>query len=348
MKLKKEFFILIGIILILVVFLILSGNRNRMKYRIPKLETLNQEEVDKIEIEKGEQKIVLAAREDGWKLLPKEYPVEKTKVDDMLEVITGLTLTELASEKEDYTRYELDEDKKISVKTYKGDKLIRSFDVGKTSSTYSHTYVRLDKNKRVFHARNSFRSTFDQELEDLRDKHVMTFDKNEISKILLTGGELEEELFLEKKAVPVEPPPGETEPLKEEEKPEEEKTEAEKPAEEKPAAPSEEDAWLLADGTQAKKTEINSLLTHVSDLSCDSFIEDKTKEDFSTPLFTLVLTGNKEYTLKIFDKGEDENAKYPALSSESPYPFWLTKYSAERVMKKKDDLFEKPKEEKEG
>lgn len=336
MKIKKEFIVLSGIILALILVLIFTGDRERVTYRIPKLDTIDREEIDRIEVEKAGEKVVLSTAEEGWKILPGEYPADKSKVDDMLEIITGLTLTELASEKENYDRYDLDDGSRISVKAFKNDTLLRAFHVGKTSSTYSHTYVRLDDGKRVFHARESFRSTFEQETEDLRNKKVMAFDKNEISRISLTGGELEEPLILEKKAVPVETPPEEAETENEEEKTEEAE----------PAPPAEEEAWMLGDGTLAKKTEVDSLLSHVSDLSCDSFIEDKSKEDFTEPLFTIVLTGNKEYTLKIFDKGEEENAKYPVLSSESPYPFRLTKYNAERIMKKKDDLFEKEEEEK--
>ncbi len=57
------------------------------------------------------------------------------------------------------------------------------------------------------------------------------------------------------------------------------------------------------------------------------------------PVFNITLKGTKEYTLRIFAKQEGDNGKYPALSSESGFPFLLATYGAERIIKKPKDLF---------
>jgi len=318
MRLKKEYVILLGIIVMLLVYLIFGSNRNKMSYKVPKLERIESSEIDKIEISKAEEKIILTGKGDIWKILPQEYPADYDKVKEMLDVIGNLTLTELTAEKKDYMRYELDEGKKIGVRAFKGDQILREFDVGKPSSTYSHTFVRVQKDPRVYHARNSFRSTFDQERKDLRDKVVMKFDKNEITAVEITTGEKNYQLA--RKMVPLE--------IQHEEQEDKDQ----------PSAPKEEESWVMPDGKKAQKTEIDSLFSQLSNLRCDEFIEGKAPEDFRDPLYSVTLKGNKDYILRIFKKEKEEDDKYPAISSESSYPFLLSSYSAERVMKKPEDF----------
>lgn len=318
MRLKKEYVILFGIIVVLLVYLIFSSNRNKMTYKVPKLDRIEKSEIDRIEISKAGEEIIIAGKGDVWKIMPQEYPADYDKVKGMLDVIENLTLTELSAEKKDYMRYELDEAKKIVVKAFKGDQLLREFDVGKPSSTYSHTFVRVGKDPRVYHARNSFRSTFDQERMDLRDKVVMKFDKNEITGVeIKTGGET---YRLARKMVPLEIQPEEQE------------------DKDQPSAPKEEESWVMPDGKKAQKTEIDSLLSQLSNLRCDEFIEGKVAEDFKDPLYSVTLKGNKDYVLRIFKKEKEDDDKYPALSSEISYPLLLSSYNAERIMKKPEDF----------
>ncbi|MGD2295449.1 MAG: DUF4340 domain-containing protein, partial [Candidatus Aminicenantes bacterium] len=186
MKPKKEYLILIGIIAILLVFLLISGRKNKMSYSVPDLESINLDEITKIEISKSGDTIVLTGKEDKWTILPQEYPADSDKLSNMLDVIGNLTLTELAAEKKDYERYELDEGKKIRIRALKGEEAVREFDIGKVSSTYRHTFVKVGKDSRVYHARGSFRSTFDFDRPELRDKSVMAFDKNAVTEVRIS------------------------------------------------------------------------------------------------------------------------------------------------------------------
>jgi hypothetical protein len=329
MKMKKEYLILSGVIVVLLIFLILSSGKNKMSYEVPKLKKIEKNTINKIEITGKDKEIILTGKEENWKLMPKDYPAASNLVEDMLETIENLALTELASEKKDFHRYELDEEKKITVKAYRDDELVREFDIGKISSTYSHTFVKMDDDTRVYHARKSFRSTFDKKVADLRDKSVMTFDNNDITEVkIVQDGETFE---FAKKVVQVEE--------KVEEKPEEKEKDETTPPQ--PKEPKEEISWVMPDGQNGDKSSIDSILSQLSNLTCDEFIEDKTKEDFQNPVYEITLKGVKDYTVQIFAKGEEEGSKYPTLSSGSPYPFFLSTYTAENIMKKKEDLLEK-------
>ena len=315
MKRQKEYMVLAAVILILVVVLLISTGRNKMSYKLPKLDKIDAEVLSKIEITKGDDSLLLERGQEGWSIMPKGYAAERAKVEDMLEVIDNLTLTELVSDKKNYERYELDEENKIHIKAWDKENVLREFYIGKVSSTYSHTYIRIADDANVYHARDSFRSTFEQNESGLRDKSVMDFDAEEITGLTVTGefGTLE----LKREIVPV-------------------LTDSEQ--EDQDAGAGEEEAWLTQDGRRADKSEIDALLSKLSGLKCDSFLDEMEKEILEDPVYTLTAKGAKDYELKIFEKGEDED-EYPALSSENGYPFLLTKWTAESFMKKPEDIF---------
>ncbi len=324
MKFGKEYIIPIVIIVILLAYLIFSGGQNKMSYEVPEMEKIEENEVNRIVITQGDDKIVLKKFKEGWKIMPQEYLANEDKVTRMMTVIKDLSITELTSKKKDYQRYELDKDNKIIVKAFKDDEILREFDIGKISPTYSHTFIKLSDDLNVYSARESFRNDFDVEIEELRNKEVLAFDRNEISKIQIAG---KDEIYqFEKKIHPIE---------KEIEGGPEEK------GKEKPKVYKDEDGWLTPDGEVGSKSEIESFLSRLSSLTCDSFIEEKNKDDFKEPVFEIILKGAKDYSLKIFEKQEKDGGKYPAVSSESEYPFLLSTYNAEDLMKKKDDFLKK-------
>ncbi|MFC2166390.1 DUF4340 domain-containing protein [Acidobacteriota bacterium] len=317
MKLKKEYWVLFGVIVVLLVVLLSSGRRNKMSYRVPDLARVSEENITKIEISSAGETTVLSGKDSSWTILPQEYKADLDKISSMLSIIANLTLTELAAETKDYQRYELDSAKKITVNAYSGDDLVRTFDVGKVSSTYRHTFVRVGEDSRVYVARESFRSTFEVESGDLRDKTVMTFDQNEVTAILIE--QENSTLNFSKTMIPAEAPSLEA-------------------TEETAAQPTEgQEAWQTEDGTTGSKTDIDSIVSQMADLKCDSYIEGKSKDDFTDPIYSVKITGGKDYILQIFAKSEDED-NYPAVTSESPYAVFLPSWKADSIMKKADVL----------
>ncbi len=314
MKRQKEYMVLIAVIIVLVVILIISTGRNKMSYKLPAFDKIDAEALSKIEMSRGDESILLERSQGEWLIMPEKYIADHDKVNDMLDVIENLTLTELVSDKKNYERYELDEENRIHIKAMEKENVLREFDIGKVSSTYSHTYVRVADDANVYHAKESFRSTFEQNESGLRDKSVMEFTAVEITGLILTGefGTLE----LKREIIPVSP---DTE------------------QDEKETSTGEQEAWLTQDGKQTEKSEIDSLLSKLSGLNCDSFLDEKEKENLGNPIYTITAKGAKDYELKIYEKGEDEE-EYPALSSENDYPFLLTKWTAESLMKKPEDI----------
>ena len=202
MKIKIEYIVLAALIICLSLYLIFQKTGD-VEYRLPEIRTINKKDISKIEITSGgENPLVIHKKDDKWLIAPEAYPADPGKVDGMLGVIDELSLTALVSEAENYGRYDLDDDKKINVKSWAKSDLLRSFDIGKAASTFRHTFVRIAEDKRVYHAKENFRSKFDVTTEKLRDKTVLSFNESDIRKLSIVDEE--QTLTLAMTALPAE------------------------------------------------------------------------------------------------------------------------------------------------
>jgi hypothetical protein len=324
MKLKKEYIILALIIIGLSVYLFMRKG-DRTLYELPVLPEVAKKDISKIEISKGDTSIVLNKKDEQWFIGPQQYPADQNKVKAMLDVLESLKLDTAVSESKDYIRYELNDAKKINVKAWQDDTLRRNFDVGKTASTFRHTFVKIDTDDRVFHARENFKNTFDQTTDKLRDNKVLSFETADINEMTITKDQ--SALTLTRTPAP------------------EEKASQTENQGETQTPPAPKMVWQSADGKLGEDANVNRLLSTLSNLRCKSFIDDRKKEDFTTPLYTVQLKGGQNYALSIFAKPKEEDPNYPATSSASDYPFLLAKSISDRIMKNPEDLLKKPKTE---
>ena len=127
MKGKREYIILIAVIVALLLYLFLRKSE-RIRYQLPELPNVAGPEISKIEIAKLNTSIILSKKDKRWYITPQGYPADNDKVKDMLAIIGELTLTDLVSESKNYNRYDLSSDKKITVSAWaEGDRLRREF-----------------------------------------------------------------------------------------------------------------------------------------------------------------------------------------------------------------------------
>ena len=312
MKIKKEYIILPLVIIALSAYLVMRSS-DRTQYQLPDIPQAAAKDISRLQITKGQTSIVINKKDDKWYIAPDEFPADANKVKNMLKAIEKLTLTALVSESKNYNLYDLDEEKKINVKAWQGENLRRDVDLGKTASSFRHTFVRPAGDERVFHARGNFKNNFDFSVDDLRDKLVLALNPADIQLIQVIKDQ--QTLTISKSQAPVVV----------------DNTEAEKKSD--PAPGAKKSVWQAADGRPADETAVNQLLNAVSDLHCEKFINDRQKEDFTSPLFTLQLKGAQEYSLSIFSKTADKDTDFPAVSSGSNYPFLLSGSQVDRIMK---------------
>jgi hypothetical protein len=326
MKIKKEFLIL-GIIICGLLLYIFQRNTDKISYQLPVIPTVAKKEITKIELSKGEPPIVIKKKDDKWYIDPQGFLVDNNKVNDMLDGIEGFSLAALVSESKSYNRYDLDDQNKIQIKAWQGETLKRDFLVGKTASSSLHTFVRLAGDERVYQAQENLRGKFEYTIDNLRDKTVLSFNSSEIQEIKVTKGDKSMTFIRTQQA-------GENRPSEE----------ADTDSAEPPPA-NVKTTWQTADGNKVDETRLDRLLSTLSNLDCQRYIDDRKKEELTDPVYAVMLKGKQDYSLSIFAKSGEGNEHYPAVSSGNDYPFELSNWQAEELLKVPDEIVKKPKGE---
>ncbi len=314
---KKEYIVLGVVIVALIAYLVLHDT-DRTQYQLPSIPAVASQTITQLEIQQQDQSVVLNKRDNTWFIAPRDYPADVNKIDSMLDVVDDLTLTALASEAGSFSRYDLGQDKKITVTARVGTSVARVFEIGKAVSTYQHTFIHLMDDANVYHARGNFRTTFDKTVESLRDKTVLSFEKQQVQKVHISKGGASAEFIL--KTPPIEPGKAQTDEAKDSQ------------------SPPGPEGWYGTDGTKADEETIDGLLGTLIRLKCDSYQEAMTKADLKDPIYTIMLSGAKEATLSIFSKSDPEAGQYPATSSENDYVFSLVGYQEKNIIEKADKL----------
>lgn len=319
MKVKKEYIILIAVIVALSLYLFLRTS-DRVRYELPKLPAVAKTAISKIEIAKKGEAVILHRSNGNWSIGPQEYPADTAKVETMLDIIENLTLTAMVSESGDYTRYQLDDEDRITVRAWTGETLAREFDVGKVAPSYRHTFVRLKGDDSVYHARENLRNTFERGIDDLRDKQVLAFHTADIQEIhLITNGR---SLRCARSASPG--------------------TADQKNTAQGTQLPKEEGIWESPEGDRCNEKTLNRLLATLSKLRCQRYLEKKEKANLLDPIYRIEIKGPKDYHLSLFSKTDGDGKGYPATSSENNYPFLLPEGRAKSIMKAPGEMLEKP------
>jgi hypothetical protein len=308
---KKESIILAVIFVALVLYLVFHKSDN-IHYQLPKISKISQKTISKIEIEKDADKIILTLKDGKWLIMPEQYPADSGMVNQIIDIVNNLSVTALVSESENYLRYELDEKNRIHVKAFAGDDVKREFYIGKTAPSFNHTFIQLEKNPRVYHARDNFRAKFDQTADNLRDKTALSFNMNDIQEVTIEK-EKRQMTFMKKQI------PGEINANKS------------KTPDQKEILPETKLVWLDDSGKNIEELKINNFLSALSGLRCKNYLTNKTKEELKNSIFTAHLKGIKEYSISIFaiEKNKEE---YPATSSQNDYPFTIEKTTADSIL----------------
>jgi len=322
MKLKKEYIALFILIAALSFYLILR-NPDKTHYKLPALSEIPKGEISQIEVLKTNTPIFLNKSGNRWQINPEGYLADADRVNNMLEIIEKLTLTALVSESKNYDRYGLDNQEKITVKAWQKERIKREFYVGKAASSFRHTFVKIAGDHRVYHARENFRSEFDQTVDNLRDKAVLTFEQNEIQEIHIAGSK-QPSMVLRRLQPPVANP-------------------AEQKAQTEDHVPANVDMlWQGPNGEKVDESKLRDMLAALSSLKCDKYIYDKKKTDLTDPVYTLTLKGAQDHILSIFSKTDKDDTHYPAISSGNDDAFFLSDWKAKKIMLPPDEMLKKP------
>ena len=314
---KKEYILLAIVTIVLGAYLYFQDS-DYTQYTLPQPAVLADSDISKIEIAKKDTKLVLNKESKNWTIGEEKYPADTAKIIDLLDAIKEIKLTALISESGNYPRYELGAENKIEVTAFNQDKITRRFDVGKTASSYKHTFIKLDGNKKVYHAAKNLKSTFDISFDKVVDKTVMKLKADAAYAIstLYDGKKYDFGKKMEEIKVDIN---------KDKEKKDE--------TVEKPSEPQE--TWFSAKGDKKDKSVVDAFLKKFSDLKCESFPKGMKKEDLKDPVFAVTIKTDKDYTLSAFKSDKEDT--FICTSSESAFPFMI---SADKI-KELQEAFKK-------
>jgi hypothetical protein len=312
MNVKKEYILLALLIASSMAYLVFKPT-DRIHYTLPGLKALKAEDVTKIEVTRAGHMTLLTKKGKSWYISPGNWRADQTKVSEMLDKLSGLTITDLVSESKSYERYQLDDRNKVILKAFSHNKISRELSIGKTAPTNSHTYIRLPGDNKVYLASGDLPRLFMAPAVELRDMLVLGFASEHITSIeILRAGK---STVLTKEALP-----------------------ADKSQKEPAKGTVKLFIWKNEKGEIVDKAIIDPFLSGLSRVYCEKYLDDAMKATLVNPAITLKLKGAKEYTLSIFEKTVEI---LPAVSSGSESPFVFPGYKLDTLKKALDEIMGK-------
>lgn len=184
---KKKYLTLISTIIVLSIILVVTVLFKNKGYFLPRLKNIKNDITNITIVKNGDNSIVIKKDGDNW-IIDGKYKAEKSFMEDMINVINGIKVSELVSRgsKEALEKYKLVSPEKINVKAF-GDnnKELRDFSVGMKASFNYQVYGQIKNNKNIYllEASQNPREVFDKTVDDLRNKTIVSIQTSAIDKV---------------------------------------------------------------------------------------------------------------------------------------------------------------------
>lgn len=156
---------------------------DRVHYELPALPPMAAAAVDRVTVERGGARVTLRRTEDGWLIDGPGFAAEPSIVEGMVRAAATLKLTDLIAGEPTYGRYGLGEAEAVTATFLAGTSAVRVLRIGKRAPTYSHTYVLIDDDPRVYQAAGDLTRSFSAQTPVLRDRTILRFEPSEIAAI---------------------------------------------------------------------------------------------------------------------------------------------------------------------
>jgi hypothetical protein len=191
---SKKNLIYFGIFAFLVLVALLAIDPNKSKNNI--LSGLENDKVNKIEIVKGEQRVVLEKSGTDWKIADtKDFYVSAHLKNELNNLFVGIknAKIDLVSEN-DIKKLELINETGILAKFYNEENIIKEVQIGKIGSDYPSTYISMPNSDISYLINKDLFSLFGT--SQWHDKTILALDADLINKIRIQHGNQEFKLEL--------------------------------------------------------------------------------------------------------------------------------------------------------
>lgn len=299
MKLRKTILLsAIGVLLCIYIIQLISSGRSAVKTLALKAEPAA------FTISGSGSDVVLSKESGSWIVGGKKYKANAAFSDNIKNAVTSVKVLDTVSHSDDEAvleRYGLSKDKAYTVTaTDKDGKTIRTLTIGKESTTGSQTYVKVDSGKDIYLVSGSLKDTFGKSVEDLRSKEVFNFKADDLTKV----------------AVSV---PGNTWSM------------------EKSGEPA---VWSAAGQTiELDDEKVKAWINTLPVLNVQSWKNETDPMPRIAGTTATLTAGGKDITVTVYEiAAADGKTEYIGTSSETPYPFTMSKYTADKFCKKLAEL----------
>lgn len=303
MKLKKEYVILFLIIAALVLYISLRKD-SRIQYEIPEITEVSPDSISGIVIGGSEGEILLTKKDNKWLLGADKYTADTYKVKKMISFLEKPVLMTVVSDSMDYMRYGLDDKNRITVKALSGESPERVVEIGYQADIQNSTFIKLKNDQRVYCAKDDLRDIFSIDIDDIRDKTVLSFDIDKVNSVRVSKDGKEFEFN---------------------------KNEVSSGEEDKNTAFQ----WEAGDGKIVDASLMNSILDDMLKIKCSEYIYNAEDNEPGNPVYVIRVNNGNEHVLTVFPKKEDD---YRAESSDNPTPFSLYSWRIDNIIEKFDKM----------
>ena len=256
---------------------------------------------------KGEEIHLFFNDDNEWVVGENEYPTNYATVDQMLDSlieIKAINKVGSTTKEGNLQKYELDDDHKITVTSYKEGEVLRTLDIGKNASTGSQTYITVDGKNDIYLATGGLKYAFDKNMNAVRTKIVWDIDSSEINSIEVRRPD-GMQYSVSKNG-------------------------------------SGEDLEWTVQGAEIEldAEKAQSWFDTFATLTTDTWLDENENNGDKSVATVTVSYGLNKMFIDIYETNgsTEENPLYYGICSENPYPFTLTSYTMERLNKNPEEL----------
>jgi hypothetical protein len=152
----------------------------------PKLLSIPEDQIKSVALKKTSGELTMVTRTDAgkWQIVqPKALPADQDSISSLVSTLSSLNSERLIEEKaSDLTPFGLSsprEEVTVTQKDGKTQKLL----LGEDTPTGGGSFAKLDGDSRVFTVGSWVKSSLDKSSKDLRDKRLLTFDSDKLTRL---------------------------------------------------------------------------------------------------------------------------------------------------------------------
>ena len=155
----------------------------------PKILSLDEKNVAQFEIKKRDGTDTVAKKDDSgkWSLITPAMPADQNACNAVTSAVTAMTADRVVDENAtDLSSYGLAPAADTVIFTMKDGKKTTLL-IGDGTPTGNNVYAKVDGDPKLYTMANFNRDSLDKDAKQLRDKRLMTFDQDKISRVELTA-----------------------------------------------------------------------------------------------------------------------------------------------------------------